>query len=56
MTFAMLSDFIAAFFRAGEDEKASVVVLRVASGAFCAAIGLSNLSSVNRVRKENFAA
>ena len=46
MSFAMLSDFIAAFSRAGEDSDARVVVLKGTAGAFCAGTDLSDLSSV----------
>ena len=46
MSFAMLSDFIAAFARAGEDDEALVVVLKGTGGAFCAGTDLSDLSSI----------
>ena len=46
MSFAMLSDFIAAFSRAGEDDDARVVVLKGTGGAFCAGTDLSDLSSI----------
>ena len=46
MSFAMLSDFIAAFARAGEDDDARVVVLKGTDGAFCAGTDLSDLSSI----------
>ncbi|MDA0272735.1 MAG: enoyl-CoA hydratase-related protein [Proteobacteria bacterium] len=46
MSFAMLSDFIAAFSRVSEDDEVRVVVLKGTDGAFCAGTDLSDLSSI----------
>lgn len=46
MSFAMLSDFIAAFSRAAEDDEARVVVLKGTGGSFCAGTDLSDLASI----------
>ena len=46
MSFAMLSEFIDTFRKAGADEDARVVVLKGTGGVFCAGTDLSDLSSV----------
>ena len=46
MSFAMLSEFIDTFRKAGADEDARVVVLKGTGGDFCAGTDLSDLSSV----------
>ncbi len=45
MTFAVLGDFIDAVRQAGSDEKARVVILTGAGGAFCAGTDLADLAS-----------
>jgi enoyl-CoA hydratase len=46
MGFAMLSDFMAAFKQAGDDDSARVVVLKGTEGSFCAGTDLSDLSTI----------